>query len=126
MSLIYMSYRPSELARRRRRWSVLVTFLASCGISDNADESGRTPSSRGSDLGRRCSRPPTRAGRTCNYGITGPKSNFIFFYKLYECSFRCTYEFYDLKPFFQIRSKNCPSYSSIFETFLLKRTIFTK
>ena len=27
---------------------------------------------------------------------------------------------------FEIRSKNCPSYSWIFETFLLKRTIFYK
>ena len=27
---------------------------------------------------------------------------------------------------FEIRSKNCPSYSRIFETYLLKRTIFTK
>ena len=27
---------------------------------------------------------------------------------------------------FEIRSENCPPYSWIFETFLLKRTIFTK
>ena len=50
-----MSYRTSELARRRRRWSVMVASLLSHGIPDNADESGRTPNSRGNDLGRRCS-----------------------------------------------------------------------
>ena len=37
--------------------------------------------------------PLTRAGRMCNYGTVGPKLNFNFFFKLYKCSFRCTYRF---------------------------------
>ena len=44
---LVLSRRPRDLAASR---------LASRGITDNADESGWSPCSRGSDIGQRCSR----------------------------------------------------------------------
>ena len=62
-----------------------------------------------------------------NYGTAGPKSNLIFFFINYMSVVSAMRtDFFIENKLFEIRSKNCPFDSRIFETFLLMRTIFTK